>query len=81
MILTLLEADGSSQRTTDLIAYTNNMAILSLEVGGMYRTQGDDLLTALETVTTNKTIIADTIDLVATALLSSMLPGENAYAR
>jgi len=57
------------------------MAILSLEVGGMYRTQGDDLLTALETVTTNKTIIADTIDLVATALLSSMLPGENAYAR
>ena len=81
MILTLISADGTSSRETDLIAYTNEMAALSLEVGGLYRAQGDDLLNALETVSTNKTLIADTIDLVGTAILQSMLPGENAYAR
>ena len=81
MMVTLMEADGTDDRIQDIIKYTNEVAVLSKEIGGLYRKQGDDLLNALTAFTNDTSVIADTLDLIGEALLRSMLPGEDPYTR
>ena len=81
MMVTLIQADGTDERTEDILQFTNEVATLSHQVGGLFKSQANQLLQALDSFTSDSDVISSTVELIGEAVIKSMLPGEDPFTR